>query len=721
MQEYIVYMGSLPKGSYMAASRHLSLLQEVVPTSTSIGSCLTRSFKKSFNGFAAMLTEMEAQLLAGKGDVVSVFPSRKLKLQTTRSWDFMGFNEAIISKIPKNTSENIVIGVIDSGIWPESESFRDEGFGDPPPKWKGACRGGKNFTCNKKLIGARYYKSSDSARDENGHGTHTASTAAGNMVKDANFYGLANGSAARGGLPSARIAAYKVCDGTGCDTDAILSAFDDAIADGVDIISISIGYDSATPFDEDSIAIGAFHAVAKGILTVQSAGNSGPILASTPSVAPWKLSVAASTTDRRILTRVVLGNGKTLTGTSVNSFVPSGNMFPLIHGKNAAASNCSEDSAGDCEDGCLDSNLVKGKFVICQKSSQGKEAKRAGAIGSILSTSSLDYVSVLPLPGALLSSNEFGVVKLYENSTKSPQAKILRSEAVNDSTAPFVASFSSRGPNHIAPDILKISCARHEIYMQPDISAPGVGILAAFSPVAPPSGDSLVDTRSVKYSILSGTSMACPHVAGVAAYVKASHPDWSPSAIKSAIMTSARPMNVTRNPEGEFGYGSGHINPVEAINPGLVYEASKDDYVRFLCSFGYDPQTLSRIAGEKNITCPTSNDNGSQQRDVNYPSMTAQVPKNESFKIVFHRTVTNVGVAESTYKALVISSPNLKIQVVPQFLSFKSLKENKSFTVTVSSSTSQGFSAKILESASLTWSSGKHSVRSPIVVYNLYE
>ncbi|XVF20155.1 hypothetical protein REPUB_Repub11eG0173900 [Reevesia pubescens] len=699
---YIAYLGSLPEGEYFPSSHHFSMLQAVTKQS-SVANYMIRSYKRSFNGFAAKLTDEEAKKLARMKGVVSIFPNKIYHLQTTRSWDFMGFNESV--KRNPTVESNVIVGVIDSGIWPESESFSDEGFGPAPKNWKGSCSGGQNFTCNNKLIGARSYNSAtptkDSARDEDGHGTHTASTAAGNNVENASFFGLAQGTA-RGGVPSARIAAYKVCNADGCASADILAAFDDAIADGVDLITISVGSNTWSIFYQDSVAIGAFHAAEKGILTVQSAGNSGTKGAqSVTSLAPWMLTVAASSIDRRFLDKVVLGNGKTLNGLSVNSFGLNKTKFPLVYGKELATLRCHEISSRVCEAGCLNSTLVKEKIVLCDQFQGHLEAHNAGALGSIMKTA-LDNVSfVVPFPASALSTDDYESVKSYMNSTKRPEAEILRSETIKDSAAPIVASFSSRGPNFIAPDILK-----------PDLSAPGVDILAAYSPIASPS-DNPTDKRQVKYSILSGTSMSCPHAAGVAAYVKTFHPDWSPSVIQSALMTTAFPMDQSNNPDSELAYGSGHVNPIKATSPGLVYEVVKGDYIKFLCSMGYDADKIRQISGNNN-TCPKTSENALLPRNLNYPSLTAQIVSDKSFKVGFYRTVTNVGIASSTYKVEVSSNSKLDVKVVPEVLSFKSLKEKKSFNVTVTGDALNKFSTV---SASLVWSDGTHNVRSPIVIH----
>lgn len=193
---FIIYLGSLPKesspSSYSPTSHHLTILQQVHNHPTS---CLIRSYTKSFNGFAAKLTNDQRDKIAEMDEVVSVFESKQLRIQTTRSWDFMGFLETkATNKNLSTKSSDVVVGVLDTGVWPESESFSDNGLSDVPKKWRGTCAGGKNFTCNKKIIGARHYPASiDSARDGFGHGTHTASIAAGNIVHGVSFFGIANG------------------------------------------------------------------------------------------------------------------------------------------------------------------------------------------------------------------------------------------------------------------------------------------------------------------------------------------------------------------------------------------------------------------------------------------------------------------------------------------------------------------------------------------------
>ncbi|KAI3519986.1 hypothetical protein L1887_09207 [Cichorium endivia] len=598
IKTYIVYMGDLPKGDLSVASLHSNMLQKVVGSRASTS--LLRSYKRSFNGFAAKLTEDEKNRIARMEGVVSVFPSKIMELHTTRSWDFMGFPQDV-KRAPLES--DVIVGMLDTGAWPEADSFNDDGFGPPPSKWKGSCDS-TNFTCNNKLIGAKYYRTDQravvgnlSARDTEGHGTHTASTVGGRAVNNASLFGFANGTA-RGGVPSARIAVYKICWPGGCSEADILAAFDDAIADGVDIISLSVGSPFASDYFEDSIAIGAFHSMKNGVLTSNSAGNSGPIPGSVANYSPWSLTVAASTIDRKFIAQIVLGNNVTYEGPAINTFEPA--IHPIVYGST-------------CEPGSLDPTLVKNKIVVCASTAGPSTALEAGASGAVIvgDFGFEDLAFSWPLPATYLNDTDGSAVQSYMNSTTTPSASILKSIQPVDKAAPAVVSFSSRGPNPITSDILK-----------PDLTAPGVDIIAAWSLDTTVTGEE-GDTRVVPFNIISGTSMSCPHASGAAAYVKSFHPTWSPAAIKSALMTTAATMSPTKNLDVEFAYGSGHIDPLKAIDPG------------------------------------------------------------SSIVRTFNRTVTNVGASESTYQATVVAPSGLVVKVNPTSLAFKAVGQKQSFVVTV--------------------------------------
>ncbi|XP_026666168.2 subtilisin-like protease SBT4.3 [Phoenix dactylifera] len=683
MQVYIVYMGQLPSEGYSTESHHLNLLDQVLEGSSAREN-LVYSYRRSFNGLAAKLTKQEKGKLAGMEDIVSVFPSKSLKPHTTRSWDFLRFPETV-RRNPALESD-VIVGMLDTGIWPESKSFSDEGFGPRPSKWKGACI---SLKCNNKIIGARYYNglkessdSEESARDFEGHGTHTASTVAGCSVQNTSLCGLAGGTA-RSAVPSARIAVYKIC-WTGCGEHDILAAFDDAIADGVDIISISVGKYSAEDYFTDAIAIGAFHAMRKGILVSASGGNAGPGRGTVSNVAPWMLVAAASSTDRHIIDKLVLGNRRTIVGASINTFPTEKRSYPFIS------------ADGACYN--LTQDMVKGKIVFCGTTGDVSVPFLAGAEGAVM-LGDLDYSYSFPLPALIVSDSELKSLTEYINKSRNPVANIHKSEAVFDSNAPVIASFSSRGPNIITPDILK-----------PDISAPGIDILAGWSPKASMS-DYENDTRSVMYNIISGTSMACPHVTGAAAYVKSFHPKWSPAAIMSALITTASPMNPSLHQDAELAYGAGQVNPRKAVHPGLVYDATAEDHIKMLCYQGYNTSMIRLITGDKS-SCSKS-EKGSA-RDLNYPSMAFFVELDKPFIGKFSRTVTNVGKADSKYTARISSDPKLKVTVEPNQLSFRKLHEKQKFVVTVSG---RLHAINSLASASVIWSDRKHSVRSPIIVH----
>ncbi|MFS7960063.1 putative cucumisin [Helianthus anomalus] len=446
-------MGSLPEGECSSSLHHSQIIKEVVHPSFA-SHALIQSYKRSFNGFAAYLTQEEKHKLTRIVGVISVFPSRKLVLQTTRSWDFMGLSQRI-ERRPEVESD-IIIGVIDTGIWPESESFSDEGIGPIPSKWKGECDGGKDFVCNRKIIGARSFSSESSARDKDGHGTYVALILAGNQVRDASYYGLANGIA-RGGVPSARLAVYRVCENKCNDID-VLSAFNHAIADRVDIISLSMGYsDGPLELTSDPFAIGSFHAIEKGILTVNAAGNTGPDLSSIQNYAPWTLSVAASDIDRKFVDKLLLKNDATLVGHGINAFPSSDEALPLVYGKEVT-NNCTEIKARNCFPTCLERSLVNHKVILCDDEPDWNEVNISGAIGVIYPPLDFTNISfVMPFPVVSLSRNDLNLVKIFKDSTIDPRVQILKSETVDNPDAPFVASFSSRGPSTYMYDIIKVS------------------------------------------------------------------------------------------------------------------------------------------------------------------------------------------------------------------------------------------------------------------------
>ncbi|CAI9290654.1 unnamed protein product [Lactuca saligna] len=715
---YIVYMGASPITRTMTSivDHHHSLLSETIGDEILARDSKLHSYGRSFNGFVANLLPHEANLLSQKEGVLSVFPNTIRPLHTTKSWDFIGL--PLRSTQRNITAESdLIIGVLDTGIWPESPSFNDKGYGPPPTKWRGKCFLGGNFTgCNKynffhcKLIGAQYsYIASKhdpklSPVDNEGHGTHTASTAAGVPVRGASVYGIARGTA-RGGVPSARIAAYKVCWGGGCSDMDLLAGFDMAIADGVDVISVSIG-GSPKKFFQDSMAIGAFHAMKKGIFTACSGGNDGPYQLTVQNTAPWITTVAASSTDRQFVADVKLGNGENIMGISVNTFSLRKKMYPLISGALAANTTESYRNASACDYGSLSDEMIKGKIVFCLgKGEQDHTLYDKHVAGLIVSREThYDTPSSFVIPGTSVNLMEGKNIDSYINSTTMSVAIIQKSRAIKIANAPFIASFSSRGPQVITPNILK-----------PDIAAPGLGILAAYSRLASMTGDRNYDRRYVDFKIASGTSMAAPHVAAAAAYVKSFHPTWSPAAIKSALMTTATPMKMNKE-DMELAYGSGLINLKKARDPGLVYDINTSGYIRYLCTTGYNTTTLGiLIGGNQQYDCknfkPTKGADG-----LNYPSIHLQLETNvTTFSGVFKRIVKNVGTQESTYKAEVVSQPGLTVRVEPSTLTFQKLNEKKSFTVYVEGLFLQ---PKVhLVSGAIEWKDAKHSVVSPVVVY----
>ncbi|KAL3820940.1 hypothetical protein ACJIZ3_006845 [Penstemon smallii] len=574
----------------------------------------------------------------------------------------------------------------------------------PPARWRGRCEFNSSI-CNNKLIGARSYTIGNGTPfDENGHGTHTASTAAGNFVRGANVFGNANGTAA-GIAPLAHIAIYKVCV-IRCSESDILAAMDVAIDDGVDVLSLSIG-GPAIDFYDESVAVGAFSAIERGIFVSASAGNNGPFLGSVENGAPWLLTVGASTTDRRIVATAVLGNNEELNGESTyqppnyDSSTPLPLVYPRLNSSNVNASFCTPDSLQNID--------VRGRIVLCEVGIIGRIAKgvavrNAGGAAMILINQQpqgyYTYSDSHVLPATHLSYADGLRIRAYINTTAQPVATIsFRGTVIGDDRAPTVASFSARGPNLSSLGILK-----------PDIIGPGSNILAAWHV----SVENNINTRS-NFNIISGTSMSCPHLSGIAALLRSAHPNWSPAAIKSAIMTTADRVNFAGNliedqtfrPASILATGSGHVNIQRATDPGLVYDLQPQDYLPYLCGLNYTDQQVGIIVNRA-VRC--SEISSITEGELNYPSFFVILGNSSQ---VYNRTVTNVGDANSVYTAGIVGLSGIEVRVEPSTLQFTEMNQNLTYQVTFSRLTSPR-SGTIVEGF-LTWNSTRHSVRSPMV------
>lgn len=715
---------------HMKHNKNASMYSPILQSSSSSDSLLY-TYTHAYNGFAVSLDTKQVQELRSSDSVLGVYEDTLYSLHTTRTPEFLGLLQIQThSQFLHQPSYDVVIGVLDTGVWPESQSFHDSQIPQIPSRWRGKCESAPDFDsslCNKKLIGARSFskgylmaspgggrkKSVDpiSPRDRDGHGTHTATTAAGSAVANATLLGYATGTA-RGMAPQARIAVYKVCWTDGCFASDILAGIDQAIQDGVDVLSLSLGGSSSTPYYFDTIAIGAFAAVERGIFVSCSAGNTGPRSGSLSNVAPWIMTVGAGTLDRDFPAYATLGNGKRFSGVSLYSGEGMGNEpVGLVYFNERFNS-----SSSICMPGSLDSEIVRGKVVVCDRGVNSRVEKGtvvidAGGVGMILANTAASGEGVVAdsylVPAVSVGKNEGDEIKKYAALDSNPTAILnFGGTVLNVKPSPVVASFSSRGPNGVTPQILK-----------PDVIGPGVNILAGWTGAVGPSGSQ--DTRKAQFNIMSGTSMSCPHISGVAALLKAAHPEWSPSAIKSALMTTAYTLDNTESPlrdaMGEalstpWAYGSGHVNPQKALSPGLVYDADIEDYIAFLCSLNYSLDHVKLIVKRPNVNCSTYL---SGPGDLNYPSFSV-VFGNNSGVVQYKRTLTNVGEAESVYDVAVSGPSTVGIIVNPTKLVFEQVGERQTYMVKFISNKDIVDDSVTSEFGSITWSNKQHQVRSPI-------
>ncbi|KAK3030948.1 hypothetical protein RJ639_036686 [Escallonia herrerae] len=738
-ETFIVHVSKSAKPAIYTTHRHW--YSSIVRSVSSHPSKILYAYHRAVSGFSARLTAAQAADLRRHPAVLSVLPESVRQLHTTHTPRFLGLADSFGLWPNSNYADDVIIGVLDTGIWPERPSFSDEGLSPVPSTWKGVCEMAldfPSFACNKKIIGARAYfrgygaglgssidesVESTSPRDTEGHGTHTASTAAGSVVANASLFGYARGEA-RGMAVKARIAVYKICWSFGCYDSDILAAMDQAIEDGVHVISLSVGANGYAPqYDHDSIAIGAFGASQHGILVSCSAGNSGPDPYTAVNIAPWILTVGASTVDREFPADVILGDGRVFGGVSLYSGDPLGDSkLPLVY-----AQDC---GSRYCYSGRLDSSKVAGKIVICDRGGnarveKGNAVKLAGGAGMIHANTAENGEELLAdshlIPATMVGQVAGDKIREYARSDPSPTATVaFRGTVIGSSpSAPRVASFSSRGPNHLTREILK-----------PDVIAPGVNILAGWTGFTSPT-DLDIDPRRVQFNIISGTSMSCPHVSGLAALLRGAYPGWTPAAIKSALMTTAYYLdntgkNITDLATGKestpFVHGSGHVDPNRALDPGLVYDIDASSYVAFLCTIGYDSRRISVFVSD-----PASVDCGAQKLatpgDLNYPSFSV-VFGSDNGVVKYKRVVKNVGSSvDAVYEVRVSAPLSVEVSVSPSKLVFSEESETASYEITFTSAAlvDGGVGSTLSSFGSIEWTDGTHSVRSPIAVAWRYD
>jgi subtilisin family serine protease len=674
--------------------------------------------------------------------------------------------------------EDVVVGIIDSGIAPQHPSLLDTedrtpracrsdwsrssllgiwlctayrrnpptvAVYDPPVGFTGICQAGEGFSptdCNNKVVGARFYLDGFLARheldpgefrspkDADGHGTHLATIVAGNSV-DATLLG-ARVARVSGIAPRARVAIYKACwlkpgdlRGT-CTTSDLVRAIDDAVADGVDLINYSVGSLETDLDAPDDLAL--LDALDAGVLTIVAAGNDGPDLDTigSPSSAPWVLTTAASTQDGELFDDgMEITAPADLADTIVMreaSFTPPLSRDDAIEEQLVTADDGvggDGSAAGSPRDACeplTNAAEMEGRVALierggCEFQVKIGNAEDAGAVAAVVYNDSDDPIIVMngdtgsvDIPAVMIGradgevlvdrlaanaeDDEFDDFDDFGDEEEAVTVRLARGLFASIAgEGNVVADFSSRGPG--------LSDAN---FVKPDVTAPGVDILGGQTP------DVANGLRGEWYQYMSGTSQSAPMVTGVAALLKEAHPGWSPSALKSALMTTTY-IEVLRG-DGEaadaFDMGAGHIDANRAVDPGLVYDSSFADHAAYLCSLPEPPIAANDCAAHAAAGLPST------AVDLNLPSIgVAGLISGD----VIRRRVTNVG-PPASYAAEVIAPPGLDVIVEPSSLVLGA-GQTAEFSVRFMDS---GADRDVWSFGELAWRSATHDVESPIAV-----
>ncbi|MFI5564260.1 S8 family serine peptidase [Amycolatopsis japonica] len=683
------------------------------------GAVKVQDYSYAAAGVAARLTRGQAAALAESPDVLFVAPDLRRTAADYQTPSFLGLtgSNGLWSRLggPAKAGEGVIIGDIDSGITPESPVFAalppSTVDADVARRWRGSCVAGTTgpaVVCNNKLIGAKVFGPGGvdavpdeffgSPRDYDGHGTHTASTAAGNhgvpMTVDGKDFGKFSGMA-----PAARIAAYKAlwhkADNTtsGDDSD-ITKAIDEAVADGVDVINFSIT--GSTTSEDDPTAYAFYNAAKAGVFVAAAAANDGPGVSTVQNNYPWVTTVGAGTDDVVHHATLGLGDGTNEVGVGVGDAVPAA---PLVVSTSAGLPGADAVKTAQCYSkswdpasprGFLDPAKVAGKIVVCDRGvndrvDKSKAVHEAGGVGMVLvnPTPNTFNADLHAVPTVHVDATAGARVKAYAG-TANPTAALSGSRA-DRATGPKVASFSGRGP----------ALATGGDLLKPDLIAPGVDMLAAVSPS---------NHQGRGFDFESGTSMATPHIAGLAALILQRHPRWSPMAVKSALMTTADPLDNDRAPirtdDGAlatpFDRGAGLVDPSAAADAGPVYDSTARDWDRFLCGQGSLPPS-----GECHGVIDAS--------ELNVPSLA--IGELSGTKRIT-RTLTNSGDRIWAGYAVVRAPAGITVRVDPPVLV---LPPGTSRTFSVEFSRTTAGSGQFVF-GELSWEGTGKAVRSPIAI-----
>jgi uncharacterized repeat protein (TIGR01451 family) len=595
--------------SYLA-SQHTQVLNAI---STAFGRQVDVVFQYqyAFNGFALVLTPVEAAEVAKMPGVNNVWREQIAEIETDAGPPWIGaagiWDGTSTGGLPGTKGEGIIAGILDTGINHDHPSFADvgdDGYDHTNPwgsdTYVGWCETDDPSFCNDKLIGAwdfvydiaptpPNYLEYPSPEDENEHGSHTASTVAGNVVTATLIAPtLEYSSTISGVAPHANLIAYDICytrvsdNGGLCPDTASVMAADQALADGVDVINFSIG-GGDDPYN-DPVELAFLSLFEAGVFVSASAGNEGPYPATLGHQSPWVSTTAAATHNRAFFNFLAdMSGGDTTPPDDIqgvgftDGYGPEDIVYAGAYGDPL------------CPLGAFDPGTFTGQIVVCDRGGgiarveKAQSAANGGAGGFVLANDSASGNSLVGdayvIPGVHITYNDGVALKAWLASGEGHTATITGIvKDLDPANGDVLASFSSRGPN-TALDIVK-----------PNTTAPGVNIWAAINTPDPE------NPGLPEYGFLSGTSMSSPHNAGAAALLIALHPDWSVAEVMSALMSTADTTVLKEDgvtPAGYFDMGSGRDELLYAGQTGFVLDESSANMEAADPATGGDPRTLN--------------------------------------------------------------------------------------------------------------------------------